>query len=121
MRGALNILIPDEYVQFFVEDGSAVDEAYTLGTDAVIPVGVASIAADGTITETSDKVAGNDMTGYAYQGGYLFSGKLNGSYAYSGSYYFAKTKTADLFEGTPSRRWHVTSVLMVSFHCSKNI
>lgn len=95
VSGALNMLIPDEYVQFFVEDASAVDEAYTLGTDAVIPVGVASIAADGTITETSDKVAGNDMTGYAYQGGYLFSGKLNGSYAYSGSYYFAKTKTAD--------------------------
>lgn len=64
------MLIPDEYVQFFVEDASAVDEAYTLGTDAVIPVGVASIA-------------------------------------------------ADLFEGTPSRGWHVTSVLMISFHCSK--
>ena len=47
--------------------------------DAVIPVGVASIAADGTITETSDKSAGDDMTGYAY----------------SGNYYFAKTKTAD--------------------------
>ena len=39
VSGALNMLIPDEYVQFFVEDASAVDEAYTLGTDAVIPVG----------------------------------------------------------------------------------
>ena len=95
VSGVLNMLIPDEYVQFFVEDAAAVDEAYTLGTDAVVPVGVASIAADGTITETSDKVAGNDMMGYAYQGGYLFSGKLDGSYAYSGSYYLAKTKTAD--------------------------
>ena len=95
VSGAFNMVIPDNYVQFFVEDAAAADGAYTLGTDAVTPVGVASIAADGTITETSDKVAGNDMTGYAYQGGYLFSGKLNGSYAYSGRYYFAKTRTAD--------------------------
>lgn len=36
--------IPDDYVQFFVEDAAATDGAYTLGTDAVIPVGVASIA-----------------------------------------------------------------------------
>ncbi len=92
--GAFNMVIPEGYVQFFVEDAAATDGAYTLGTDAVIPVGVASIAADGTITETSDKVAGNDMTGYAYQGGYLFSGKLT-SWAYGSNYYFAKTKNAD--------------------------
>lgn len=105
VSGAFNMVIPDDYVQFFIEDAAATDGAYTLGTDAVIPVGVASIAADGTITETSNKVAGNDMTGYAYQGGYLFSGKLNSSYVsvresgaawiYNDAYYFAKTKTAD--------------------------
>ena len=94
VSGAFNMVIPDDYVQFFVEDASATDGGYTLGTDAVIPTGVASIAADGTITETSDKTAGDDMTGYAYSGGYLFSGKLNGSYNYGG-YYFAKTKAAD--------------------------
>ena len=94
VSGAFNMEIPDGYVQFFIEDAAATDGAYTLGTDAVIPVGVASIAADGTITETSDKAAGNDMTGYAYQGGYLFSGKL-ASWAFGSNYYFAKTKTAD--------------------------
>lgn len=94
VSGAFNMVIPEGYVQFFVEDASATDGGYTLGTDAVIPTGVASIAADGTITETSDKTAGDDMTGYAYSGGYLFSGKLNGSYNYGG-YYFAKTKAAD--------------------------
>ena len=94
VSGAFNMEIPDGYVQFFIEDAAATDGAYTLGTDAVIPVGVASIAADGTITETSDKAAGNDMTGYAYQGGYLFSGKLT-SWTYGSNYYFAKTKTAD--------------------------
>lgn len=94
VSGAFNMVIPEGYVQFFVEDAAATNGGYTLGTDAVIPTGVASIAADGTITETSDKAAGDDMTGYAYSGGYLFSGKLNGSYSYGG-YYFAKTKTAD--------------------------
>ena len=94
VSGAFNMVIPDDYVQFFVEDAAATDGAYTLGTDAVIPVGVASVAADGTITETSDKAAGDDMTGYAYSGGYLFSGKLT-SWGYGSNYYFAKTKTAD--------------------------
>ena len=92
VRGAFDMSIPDGYVQFFVEDAEAVDEAYLLGCDAVIPVGVASIAADGTITETSDKTAANDMPGYAYSGGYLFSGKL-GSWGYGANYYFAKTKS----------------------------
>ncbi len=104
--GTFQMQIPDDYVQFFVEDAEAVDEAYLLGCDAVIPVGVASIAADGTITETSDKTAADDMPGYAYSGGYLFSGKLNAQYSSTRkdereapveahAYYFAKTKTSD--------------------------
>lgn len=95
VSGAFNMVIPDDYVQFFIEDATATDEAYTLGTDAVIPVGVASIAADGTVKETTDKGIGADMPGYAYQGGYLFSGKLSGAAYNKGNYYFAKTKTTD--------------------------
>ena len=100
VSGAFNMVIPEGYVQFFVEDAEATDEGYLLGTDAVIPVGVASIAADGTITETSDKTYVDDMPGYVYDNGtdpkgYIFSGKLNGSYAYSGNYYFSKTKVSD--------------------------
>ena len=94
VSGAFNMAIPDGYVQLFVEDATATDEVYSLGTDAVKPVGVACIAADGTVKETSNKGAGEDMPGYAYQGGYLFSGKLSG-FANNGNYYFAKTKTAD--------------------------
>ena len=94
VSGAFNMTIPEDYVQFFVEDAAATDEAYWLGCDAVIPTGVASISADGTITETSDMRAVDDMPGYAYSGGYLFSGKL-GSWGYGSNYYFAKTKTAD--------------------------
>ena len=80
VSGAFEMSIPDGYVQFFIEDTNASDGAYTLGTDAVIPVGVASIAADGTITETAGKTCADDMPGYAYSGGYLFSGKLNSAY-----------------------------------------
>lgn len=94
VSGAFEMTIPDNYVQFFVEDASAVDEAYTLGCDAVIPVGVASISSDGTVNETTDKTAADDMPGYAYSGGYLFSGKIITSYSIDG-YYFAKTNTSD--------------------------
>ena len=98
VSGAFQMEIPDDYVQFFVEDADAQDEAYQLGCDAVIPTGVASISANGTITETSDKTAADDMLGYAYGSGdnkgYLFSGKLT-TWKYGSNYYFAKTKTAD--------------------------
>ena len=95
VSGKFQMQIPYGYVQFFVEDANATDEAYRLGTDAVIPVGVASVTAAGTVIETSDKTAGDDMIGYAYgtdnNRGYLFSGKKVSSYPYDG-YYFAKTK-----------------------------
>lgn len=90
VSGAFNMVIPDDYVQFFVEDDAAVDETYSLGCDAVVPVGVASVSAGGAITETSDMTATDDMPGYAFGGGYLFSGKL-ASWSYGG-YYFAKKK-----------------------------
>ena len=94
VSGAFDMTVPDNYVQFFVADAGAVDEAYSLGCDAVIPVGVASVSADGTVNETTDKTAAHDMPGYAYSGGYLFSGKIITSYSSDG-YYFAKTKTSD--------------------------
>ena len=94
LSATMDMVNPDDYVQFFIEDGDATDGAYTLGTDAVIPVGVDYIDAWGRIWETSDKTYADDMPGYAYSGGYLFSGKL-GRWNYGDYYYFAKTKTAD--------------------------
>ena len=94
VSGAFDMKIPEGWVQFFVEDTDATDGSYTLATDAVIQTGIACVNADGTITEIIG-AAGGDMPGYAYGGGYLFSGKLNTDYAYGGNYYFAKTKTAD--------------------------
>lgn len=93
VSGAFHMTIPTDYVQFFVEDASAVDEAYSLGTDAVVPVGVASISADGTVVETTDKTAAHDMPGYAYSGGFLFSGKLVSGYG--SNHYFALIKNSD--------------------------
>lgn len=93
VSGAFDMTIPSGYVQFFVEDENATDGAYTLGTDPVKPVGIASIAANGNITEASLS-AGADMVGYAYQGGYLFSGKFT-SWSYGKNYYFYKTKASD--------------------------
>ena len=97
VTGNFSMTVPEGYVQFFVTDAAAVDGAYSLGTDAVTPVGVQSVSADGTITETNGKDPGDDMSGYAYQGGYLFSGKLVSGYEtqYGGNYYFAKTSVAD--------------------------
>lgn len=97
VSGNFSMSVPDGYVQFYVTDAAAADGTYALGTDAVVPVGVLSVSAGGDIVETSGKLAGDDMPGYAYQGGYLFSGKLVDDYAahYGGNYYFAKTKLAD--------------------------
>jgi hypothetical protein len=93
VSGAFNMTIPADYVQFFIEEASAVDEAYSLGTDAVAPVGIASISDDGTVVETTDKTAADDMPGYAYSGGFLFSGKLVGGYG--SNHYFALIKNSD--------------------------
>lgn len=114
VSGAFQMEIPEGYVQFFVEDAAAQDEAYLLGCDAVIPTGVASISANGTITETSDKTAANDMPGYAYSGGYLFSGKL-GSWGYGANYYFAKTKS----DGTVRHDYFVTGKTLSSHSAVK--
>ncbi len=119
VSGAFDMVIPDDFVQFFVEDADAVDEAYLLGTDAVIPVGVDYISADGTIGETSGTYM-NDMPGYVYDNGtdpkgYIFTGKLNSSYAYTGSYYFSKTN----FDETVRHDYFVTGKTISSHDAIK--
>ena len=101
VSGSLNMSLAGDYVQFFVEDASAVDGAYLLDTDAVVPSGLVSVSSDGSLyetidnTQTVDKVAGDSMTGYACSGGYLFSGRLVNDYKFGKNYYFAKTKVSD--------------------------
>lgn len=91
VSGAFKMQIPEGYVQFYMEGSTPVDGDYTLGTDAVVPVGVEFIDPDGTIVETSDKKPGDDMVGYAYEEGYLFSGKLAYWPDKRNYFYFAKT------------------------------
>ena len=101
VSGSLNMGLPGDFVQFFVEDASAIDGAYLLDTDAVVPSGLVSVTADGSLyetidnTQTVDKKAGDSMTGYACHGGYLFSGRLASDYRFGKNYYFAKTKVSD--------------------------
>lgn len=61
------------HTHFYIPDAIA---GSTLMLDAVIPTGIASISSSGIVTETTDKSAGEAMTGYEYKGGYSFSGKL---------------------------------------------
>ncbi len=82
------------YVQFYVEDAQAADGAYQLGTDAVQPVGIVSVRNE-DLSIKFQPYPGGDMPGYAYKGGYLFSGVLVGNYAYKGNYYLVKTKVSD--------------------------
>ncbi|MBQ6087191.1 MAG: hypothetical protein IJK96_03935 [Bacteroidales bacterium] len=94
LSGTFDMAITDGYKIFFVQEAGVRDGEYVLGSDAVIPTGLESVAADGTINETSDRKAGDDMPGYACKGGCVFSGRLTGDYPYGG-YYFAKTKVSD--------------------------
>ena len=127
VSGAFDMQIPADYVQFFVEDADAADEAYTLSSDAVIPTSLYNIEADGSIVERSEN-AGDAMPGYKYSGGYLFSGKLNPSYpatvallpTYERSdvvigYYFIKNNSS----GNERRDYLVTGKTLVSHSAVK--
>lgn len=86
----------DDFVQFYVADSTpnANDKAYLLQTDAVQGYRLNGINADMTLDEENLGVS-HGMTGYAYEGGLVFSGKKAGSYTYAPNYYFAKTKLSD--------------------------
>ena len=88
VNGELNLTVPDGYVQFFIEDSYAEDGLYWLGVDAVKPAGVVCVNADGTVSKQVDR-AQDKIPGYAYGGGYVFSGLLDSDYAYGQNYYFA--------------------------------
>ena len=95
VSGSFRMRVPDGYVQFYVADNTdKKDSTYKLATDAVAPVDVLSVSADGTIN-LKQRTAGANMYGYVYRDGYLFSGKLVSGYAYGNNYYFAKTKADD--------------------------
>ena len=101
LSATLQMKNPASYVQFWVEDATAESGDYLLSTDAVVPDGFYCVNEDGDVKETSNnydtgysdspKDPGDDMIGYKYKGGVLFSGKLATSYPYTGNYYFILT------------------------------
>jgi len=95
VSGAFDMTIPEGFVQFFVTGDIS---GFTLGCDAVIPTGIVSIEADGTVVETSGMPFMDgyynilstpyalDLPGYSYGDGYIYSGKLYADYGYKDIY-----------------------------------
>lgn len=85
VSGAFDMAIPDGYIQFFLDDECADPSTeIELREPLLTPQGIASIAADGTITHTN-VAHGAPLPGYVYDKtvktgsdskGYLFSGIL---------------------------------------------
>ena len=112
VSGNFNMVVPDGYVQLWIEDSNASAEGYKVATDALQPVGVIGVETNGDLY-LNVKIAGANLPGYPYQGGYLFGGKLVSPYNYGNNYYFAKTKTSD-----ESRADYFISNKMMSSHKS---
>lgn len=85
VSGTFDMRIPEGYIQFFLDDEDASSStAIELREPHLTPQGIASIAADGTITHTN-VAHGAPLKGYVYNkiekvagesAGYLFSGIL---------------------------------------------
>lgn len=108
VSGAFDMAIPAGYIQFFLDDaGASSSTEIELREPHLTPQGIASIAADGTITHTS-VASGAPLKGYVYDKesktvdeskGYLFSGILAaGARNTSTDYYF--TLVTGGWEGT---------------------
>ena len=89
VSGSFDMRIPEGYVQFFIDKADAAPgDVIELRNKNLTPQGIASIAADGTITHTAS-ATGAPLPGYVYGGGYLFSGILaEGARNVSKDYHF---------------------------------
>ena len=76
VSGAFNMSIPDGYIQLYLDNSPAISSTdIEIREPRLTPQGIASIAADGTITHTT-VATGAPLKGYVYGDGYLFSGIL---------------------------------------------
>ena len=94
------------FVQFYIEDAGATDGGYYMYNDAVKSVELQGLNSDLSINRTIHDF-NYGLTGYAYEGGYLFSGILDDSYSatYGTNYYFAKVQNVT---GRPRADYVVT-------------
>ena len=90
LHANFNLVIPDDYVYFFVnKDGEKYNsnEKYRLSAQGVIPTACSSFSA-GTFSETSLS-AGHTFWGYTFNdAGIAFSGKIDGTWASSANHRF---------------------------------
>lgn len=122
VSGAFNMSIPVGYVQFFLDDaGASSSYEIEIREPHLTPHGIASIAANGTITHTSI-AHGAPLPGYVYDKtnkvgsdakGYLFSGILaEGARNKSINYHF--TLVSGGWQGTyysigfPGSAWYIS-------------
>ena len=71
----LTLSLPDGFVQFYYDDPSASDGFASLRVGGLSPASLAGVSADGSLRAAM--VSDDDaLPGYAYRGGYLFSGIL---------------------------------------------
>ena len=89
VAGNFDMQIQEGYVQFFIDKAdAAAGDVIELRNKHLTPQGIASIAADGTISHTTS-ATGAPLPGYVYGGGYLFSGILaEGARNVSTDYHF---------------------------------
>lgn len=88
---------PDGFVQFFLDDAAAADGGASLLATGLKPAGLDAIEANGSLHDSYNPV-GSALTGYAYKGGYLFSGMLELSFGNVETDYHFK-----LLQGTSAR------------------
>ena len=76
VSGSFDMQIPAGYVQFFIDDAAAVDGKAMIWESKLKPCGVSGVGANGITLEFDEMDYGQAVTGFAYNGGYLFSGIL---------------------------------------------
>ncbi len=111
VSGAFNMCIPEGMVQFWIEDPDAAAklatrDEYYLYCPAIKPVEINEIIPDSMDIYEFDYSAGKGILPNAYEGGFLFAGRLAEGYTteFGSSYYFRKTKKE--YRGT----MHVTEM-----------
>ena len=77
VSGSFDMKIPDGFVQFYIEADDAEEGKAILWEPHLIPCTVTGVAEDGVRVYDIKLDKGEPVPGFAYKGGYLFSGMLD--------------------------------------------
>lgn len=93
VSGTFQMSMLSVFVHFFIEDPDAVTGGCSLSCNGVSSIGVGGADEEGFLFAAGDTGWGGEMRGYAYQGGYVFSGRVPDAYDFrEKDYYFSLTK-----------------------------